>query len=150
MSAETNGGTLGRWGSGTEDRDRLGRERKHTSHETFRVIYIQDSCKELPREGQPPQLGPPAPQTSHGGAEGLAASGWGHPADVAGVAFIPGRTGTSKAATAEAEGPAAEYPVVIVCSQRQTYSSRRSSQRGRGGSGPGLRLQSLKQRSDKY
>lgn len=41
------------------------------------------------------------------------------------------------------EGPAAEHPVVLLCSQRQTYASRSSSERGRDGHdlGPSTELE---------
>lgn len=72
----------------TDREGNISRDMKTPGTESSTWIYVQDSCKELPRCRQPPYSGLPAPQAF--GREGLAVAGWGLSMDVAATAFIPG------------------------------------------------------------
>lgn len=69
---------------------------------------------------------------------------------MADVAFIPGCVALARLLLVEVEGPTAECPVILFCSQRRTYSSHSSSQTGRAGQGAGPATTELEAKLNKH
>lgn len=112
---------------------------KSTAHRRFILtwIYVQDSCKERPRDRQSPQSGPLAPQASSHRVRGPGTSGRAPQGMRLARPFSQAVRALAERLWVVVEGPAVEHAVILFCSWRRTCSPYSSAQRGSYGCGAG-------------